>query len=416
MKSLIILTAVAAFFAVTLTLVDFDASNKTEAKKPADLIVHEWGTFTSIAGKNGVAIDWRPLNGASDLPKFVYTDTSGDGFRQTYGSKFESGQKGHVLAKVRMETPVIYFYTPSEMEVSVNVNFPRGKITEWYPQAAVVNAKYDRGSGEEGFRAGSSATGINWGTIKLLPNEKPNYLREVSYSHYYPARETDSVPVQVCNADKTKIEKEKFLFYRGVGDFALPLTVKINGENLQLSNLAPDAIKNLIVFENRGGKIGFRVVDTVSKEAVIKRPPTNTTLDDVIGELTKMLVDQGLYNKEAKAMINTWRDSWFEEGLRVFYISPTKATDAILPLSVAPQPKEVVRVLVGRAEIITPEMEKDVKKQVTLLKSSSAKVRYQAREELKKHGRFYEPILKSILETEKNAKVRALIRKLIDPS
>ena len=35
------------------------------------LVVHEWGTFTSIAGKNGVALEWRPLNGASDLPKFV---------------------------------------------------------------------------------------------------------------------------------------------------------------------------------------------------------------------------------------------------------------------------------------------------------------------------------------------------------
>src|SRR6185436_11259542 len=184
------------------------------------------------AGKNGVAIDWRPLNGASDLPKFVYTDTSGDGFRKTYGSKFESGQKGHVLAKVRMETPVIYFYTPTEMEVSVNVNFPKGKITEWYPQASVVNAKYDTNQKFEGFRSGNYGSGINWGTIKLLPNEKPNYLREVSYSHYYPARETDSVPVQICNADKTKIEKEKFLFYRGVGDFTLPLTVKISGDNL----------------------------------------------------------------------------------------------------------------------------------------------------------------------------------------
>src|SRR3989442_14914175 len=35
------------------------------------LVVHEWGTFTSIAGKDGVALEWRPLNGPTDLPKFL---------------------------------------------------------------------------------------------------------------------------------------------------------------------------------------------------------------------------------------------------------------------------------------------------------------------------------------------------------
>jgi hypothetical protein len=416
MKSAFVLLTIAAYSALTFTLLDFSPTTEANASKPADLVVHEWGTFTSIAGKNGIAIDWRPLNGASDLPKFVYTDTSRDGYRGTYGEKFVAGQKGNVLAKVRMETPVIYFYTPTEMDVSVNVNFPSGKITEWYPQASVVNAKYDPNRQMEGFRAGGYSSGINWGTIKLLPNEKPNYLREVSYSHYYPARETDSVPIQICNADKTKIEKEKFLFYRGVGDFGLPLSVKIDGTNLILKDLGTDEVKNIIIFENRGGKIGFKYINSVPKETITERPDTTQNLDDFIGKLTTILVDEGLYPREAKALINTWRDSWFEEGLRVFYILTRKSTDKILPLSVSPQPKEVVRVLVGRAEVITPEMEKDVKEQVTLLRSSSAKVREAARNELKKHGRFYEPILKSILESEKDEKVREQVQKLIDLS
>jgi len=417
MKSAFVLLTVAAYLALTLTLLDFSPTTTASASKPADLVVHEWGTFTSIAGKKGVAIDWRPLNGASDLPKFVYTDTSPGGYRGTYGEKFESSQKGNVLAKIRMETPVIYFYTPNEMDVSVNVNFPNGKITEWYPQASVVNTKYEADRKFEGFRSGNYSSGINWGTIRLIPNEQPDYLREVSSSHYYPARETDSVPVQICNADKTKIEKEKFLFYRGVGDFTLPLTVKISGENLTLSNLAPQLpIKNLIVFENRGGKIGYKIIDNLSKDAIVERPKTTQNLDDFIGKLTTILVNEGLYPREAKAMIKTWQDSWFEEGLRVFYILPTAATNQILPLSVAPQPKEIVRVLVGRAEVVTPEMEKDVKKQVGLLRSTSAKVREDARNDLKKHGRFYEPILKSILESEKDALIREEIQKLIDLS
>jgi len=66
---------------------------------------------------------------------------------------------------------------------------------------------------------------------------------------------------------------------------------------------------------------------------------------------------QGLYPKEAAAMIKTWNDSWFEEGLRLFYFVPRAAADAILPITLDPKPEELVRVFVGRAEILTPEME-----------------------------------------------------------
>jgi hypothetical protein len=375
------------------------------------LVVNEWGTFTSIAGKTGVAIDWRPLNGASDLPNFVYTDTGDSGYRQTYGSKFDSSQKGKIVAKVRMETPVIYFYTQKEMEVSVKVDFPKGKVTEWYPQASLVNAQFAKN--ETGRNAGN---GINWGTIKLLPNETPNYLREISYSHYYPARETDSTPLQICNADKTKIEKEKFLFYRGIGNFGLPLTARLNGGKITVASTTRDDIKNLIVFENRDGKIGFRFIESLGKETAIERPETTKNLNAVLVELEKVLISEGLYEKEAKAMIKTWQDSWFEAGLRVFYVLPRAATDEILPLKIEPAPQEIVRVLVGRAEIITPEMEQEVKKQVGRLHSASLNEREDAQSNLKKYGRFYEPILKSLLQSETDAKVRAQIQELISQS
>ncbi|HEY0428047.1 MAG TPA: hypothetical protein VGC76_09730 [Pyrinomonadaceae bacterium] len=410
MKRSLILLTVASYLALILTLLDFTVPEKVEAK-PSDLIVHEWGTFTSIAGKTGVAIDWQPLNGATDLPKFVYTETSDDGFRGTYARV----GKGEV-ARVRMETPVIYFYTPKEMEVSVKVDFPKGKITEWYPQASVVNTKF---APDE---TGRFSSGIDWGTFKLLPEEKPDYLREVGYSHYYPARETDAVPIQICNADKTKTEKEKFLFYRGIGDFDLPLSVMLTAprtkksDHLLISSNG-DEIKNLIIFENFNGKISFKVIEKVGAEKIlVERPTAAKTIDDVFAELENILLAEGLYPKEAKAMIETWKDSWFEEGLRVFYVLPAKATNEILPLTVNPLPKETIRVLVGRAEIITPEIEKDVRREVSLLKNASAKVRDEARTNLRKHGRFYEPILKSILEGETNLKVREQIQKLIDLS
>ena len=36
-----------------------------------DYVAHEWGTFTSVQGADGIQLEWNPLI-VSDLPKFVY--------------------------------------------------------------------------------------------------------------------------------------------------------------------------------------------------------------------------------------------------------------------------------------------------------------------------------------------------------
>jgi DNA-binding GntR family transcriptional regulator len=57
-----------------------------------------------------------------------------------------------------------------------------------------------------------------------------------------------------------------------------------------------------------------------------------------------------------------------------------------------------------------------VKAQVSLLHDSSAQVRDQARREIKTYGRFYEPILKRILENELDPKARAPIERALASS
>jgi len=354
----------------------------------ANLIVHEWGTFTSIAGKDGVALEWRPLNGPTDLPKFVHTIQEGSaGLR-------DATPKADLTAAVRMETPVIYFYSHNEMDVSLKVDFPKGKITEWYPQARIVR------------------TGINWGRFKVMPGAALNLPAEYSPSHYFAARETDSAPIQVCSTDGKPGQQEKFLFYRGVGTFDLPLSVKLDGDKVLLKNLSKSEIAQILVFENRGGKIGYRVLNAFNGETAIERPATDQDIDLVIRDLRQTLVASGLYEKEADAMIKTWRTSWFEEGLRVFYVLPREITDTVLPIDIDPKPSQLVRVLVGRAEVITPEMEKSVQQQVRML--GDPKVREQAMIEIRKYGRFSEPILKGLLVTERDPVVRERITQLID--
>ena len=96
-------------------------------------------------------------------------------------------------------------------------------------------------------------------------------------------------------------------------------------------------------------------------------------------EMARALVNAGLYEKEARAMVNTWQDQWFEEeGTRVLYLLPRAWTDRTLQLRVSPQPDSVVRVMVGRAEIITPTAERKLQEQILTFSRGDAKSKARA--------------------------------------
>lgn len=369
------------------------AKNHIAKRANNRLVVHEWGTFTSIAGKSGESLEWRPLNGVSDLPSFVY-DLSA-----LAGAGLRSGErciKCNLEALVRMETPVIYFYADRETSVSVRVFFSSGKITEWYPKARLITGS-------------TPPDGIDWGRITVLPGGAENFPVETKPSHYYPARETDAATLRVCNVKGE--EREKFLFYRGIGTFDQPLSVKLDDGRVVAKSTSAEGIPQFILFENRGGNIGYQIRNSFDREIVLDRPALGQTQESLERDLGAMLVAQGLYEKEALAMIKTWRDSWFEEGLRAFYIVPRKVTDSILPLTIEPQPSEVSRVLVGRIEIITPEMEKEIQSSLT---DSSRAVNDVAEEIMRRHGRFAEPVLKDVLEKASDPELRIRIRQIIN--
>jgi hypothetical protein len=116
-------------------------------------------------------------------------------------------------------------------------------------------------------------------------------------------------------------------------------------------------------------------------------PPVLTgSVDALYGDLEEILVGQGLYRDEAHAMVETWKDSWFEEGSRLIYIVPRGFIDNVLPLTIDPVPGQVVRVFVGRLEIVTPTTAMAVK----------AAIAHNDEETLNKYGRFLEPILQTV--------------------
>jgi hypothetical protein len=342
----------------------------------SSLTAHEWGTFTSIAGRDGQAVEWSPLTGSTDLPGFV------EHFRN---AGFKRGLRG----TVRMETPVIYLYDSREETVSVKVAFSKGVITEWYPRASRIEpaANIFDGTLYQPHPDGS----IAWDSVTLSPILREEFPHGNLDNHYYAARMTSSTPLRV----KTPAgeQQEKFLFYRGVSTFSVPISAKLTtAGKLLVENHNKEEIPNTILFERRGEKAGYRINGAVQKDVTLDPPELTGTIDDLGRDLEGILVAQGLYQDEAHAMVETWRDSWFEEGSRLLYIVPTALVDGVLPLSINPAPAQTVRVFVGRLEIVTPATEKAVQR--ALVKHDSAT--------LKMFGRFLEPILESMIQKEAN--------------
>ncbi|HJQ22794.1 MAG TPA: hypothetical protein VKA60_02685 [Blastocatellia bacterium] len=372
--------------------------NSKSGETAKRLTVHEWGTFTSIAGRDGKPVEWRPLTGPSDLPSFVY---GLGGEQEARGLRHGRQCLKCEEATIRMETPVLYFYAPRELTVSVSVWFPQGKITEWYPQA-------------RGMFNGDSGGSVIWGQIKVLPDATQALQVEANASHYYAARQTDAALVQVCGQQTQEVEK--FLFYRGVGNLDLPLAVHLAGEQLAIYNLGRDRVATCIVFESRNGQMGYSVVHPRDGELMIERPTLDQTREGIERELVTLLTSEGLYEKEAQAMVATWRDSWFEDGLRVFYVVPRRLTDQSLQLNIEPRPTELVRVLVGRTEVITPEMEQAIRRQLEPLNDASPDLSSVAMQVIRSHGRFAEPILKEMIEKTTDERQRRALEQILRSS
>ncbi len=350
--------------------------------QPGDgLTVHEWGTFTSVAGKRATSVPWVPLSGPPDLPCFV---------NRLGGRSLKAAS-----AFVRMETPVLYFYAPHPMSASVQVRFPRGLITEWYPRASAVQPSVLSQASGMTVDSGSS---IEWNSFDVLPGAQPDLPVENRPSHYYAARDTDSAGIRIGG------QQEKLIFYRGIGGFSVPLRASFVEEGkLALRNAGSDPIPALIVFENRGGEVHYRRLDALDREITVQLPALAGDTGSLRREIEEILVAQGLYPREARAMVETWRDSWFEEGTRVFYIVPGAFLNSVLPLAVKPAPVSLARVFVGRVEMFSPSTEREIDRAV-----AAGDVR-----SLEKYGRFLQPFLDQMALTRKDLLQLPVVREFL---
>ena len=456
MKVLLAAAASARFFRctvifglVTTTLIalHFSSSGQVSAGQVPEngLTAHEWGTFTSISDSEGRAIHWLPLSGPTDLPSFV-EHLSNVNF------------KGGLLGTIRMETPVIYFYSPRETTVSVRATFSKGLITEWFPHASVpaLDPRKD-------ITLFSKITDgrITWNSVHVVPTGATDFPADASENHYYAARQTSCAPLAIDTPSGA--QHERFLFYRGVTALGPPLTASVaNDGTILLQNAVPsdavplpgasapvscsenatpqpqptkasfargselrllktpkasgdgikhvkdsrasDEIPGLILFERRGSRLGYHILDALTDQASYSPPVLDGSLGSLFSSLEGILIAQGLFPDEAHAMLETWKDSWFEEGSRILYIVPRAFVDSVLPLTVTPAPAQLTRVFVGRVELVTSVTQQAVE-------SAFAS---QDRTTLARYSRFLEPILSAMIQSSTDRARQRRLAKYLD--
>ncbi len=415
---------VATFVPGMTVLPDHDDQTPALPAKASDLVVHEWGTFLGMSSADGTALDGM-YHEEHALPAFVH------------GRSRDQLKLPQMFLKG--ETPVIYFYTKESRKVRVGVGFPQGIWTQWYPQAALVVPTLATQAEQAGKLAGGR---ICWfaevvprsmmpangtkprGTASEINSMLPRTSADALWNH---AREVDAAFVRTVDAARAKPaqEYERFLFYRGLGDARLPLRIEENGNGtltLDPQVGVSDGVRDVFVLRVEGGRGAYTYHANM-------RPGESTsgvipTMDDAmpLAEFTRKIGDDlaarlagsGLFSKEARAMVNTWQSSYFQtEGIRVLFVLPQSWTDAFIPMNIEPVPRKIVRVMVGRLEMLSTARQRKAEAAIAGFASGKPGEIAQAYRFLYDQGRYLEPIVRHVAKTTRDEKVKALCGKLL---
>ncbi len=381
-----------------------------DANLERDLVVHEWGTFLGMNGSDGAALDGM-YHEEHALPGFVH------------GRARDQLRLPIMLTKG--ETPVIYFYTPRALNLRVGVDFPMGIWTHWYPQAMLVRPTLAQ-QAESPDRPGNGR--VCWAARITPPTGAAAPLPATSRDALWNfARDVDAAFVQTSDAANgpVRAESERFLFYRGLGQTRLPMRIEAAGGGTLALETDPNlgaGVRHVYVLRVEGGRgaYAYRPALGPGEQAAGVIPSMDRALplarfaDAMADDLAARLTESGLYPREARAMVNTWKTSYFQnDGVRVLFVLPQSWTDATIPMRIHPRPGKLVRVMVGRLELLSPEREHQAEAAVRDLAAPDAARREQAFAFLRSQGRYVEPIVRRLAATTKDESLRALCRRLL---
>jgi hypothetical protein len=390
-----------------VTPVDPGALPKSAYNPSRDgFVVHEWGTLTSVRGSDGTVLPGLHHE-EEDLPAFVADRLS--------QARADPSLAVDPVMRLKMETPVTYFYSAEPRTVSARVDFPQGLLTQWYPYVREMHPPVFTLEGRlvdryaqsldtipdrcQRFFAGDPpGSMLDWGQVRIEARDQsvalPGPLGRTTWGF---ARNTAANPIRVGSAAGG--QHEKFLFYRGLGNYDLPLGVRFAGDAPTFENRDRAApLSGLFLMVVTPERAGFAELGDLPPGQTLTATLPEARLDHAAfvralkARLAARLTEDGLYSDEAVAMVDTWERAYFlTPGVRLLYLLPQVHTDRIIPLQLQPRPDRLVRTMVIRTELLPPAFELELVRWLGQLGDAAQQAAARAR--FLQQGRFAEPLL-----------------------
>lgn len=323
--------------AMVALIAAFAISTVAPAAEPMakGLAVHEWGVFKVSQDVDFANAAMRAV--WDELPQFVYGHIKGRAVPQHWGA-FELRNR-----------PIIFFHAQDLVLVRVKVDFPGGMAGVWYPatdKPAVFGAQ----------KQPKVSTTLEWNVSVKQPAKgwlpKSPIPVPVSEKHWFERLrqvKSDEIFAQY-SPNPRDVEREKFIYYDGLFPHEKWLDIKVDNQKVVLTSKVKHPVFDVTVVDRRSEKVRvgrFAKFDAgaVSQEIAFTDADASRFASEAAEALTKQLTGAGLFEDEAKSLVDLWKQELFESpGLSLFYRLSPAEYDARLPLTITPKPDSVVRV------------------------------------------------------------------------
>jgi len=266
---------------------------------------------------------------AAEVPSFVHR-----GRPTTTAGPAPTPVQPHFPAHARK--PVLYLYSGERCRsvgVRVRVHVPIAGSTLYYPNAVATSTGLGsslefRGALEPSRRARDCVSSSS------RPARAPR-------GHFW--RALRQVPASMFTSGE---ESERFIFYEALTDLRSPYVFYGAGEHASVS-LRPDlrdaSGREDVVFAVHAGR--YRRITPAGSGTTSLATGDARPLSALMAELREQLMVRGLTAPEARSLLDTWRPDLIEaRGDRRIYFLDRADYDAMLPLTISPRPREMVRV------------------------------------------------------------------------
>jgi hypothetical protein len=299
------------------------------------LAVHEWGVFR--VSQDGEFANAELRAEWDQLPPFVYGYIKGRVVPQHWGA---------VETRLR---PLIFFHSDKPEIIKVKVEFPGGIPGVWYPATSQPSIE----GSEKQPRIGSSLEWIIG--VKTLPDgwlARTSTPSEVADDHWFAkARQVKCDEIYAKFGPRgNDVEREKFIYYDGLFPQNKWLKIAADGDRVSLTSQVAHPVFDVTVVDRRTDKPRIGRIDKVDAKASVDKvewieSDAAQFVADASRKLTAQLAAAGLFDDEAKLLVDCWKKDMFERpGLHAFYRIPQSVYDAQMPLTVTPKPDLTVRV------------------------------------------------------------------------